>query len=265
MMDQSRRRTRIVFVVGAVPLEREHTAALLRGIADQVGQFATSSEIDSTRTTEAASVIVLVPDDTPTIQLLDSIRQFRVDDPGTAMLLCLRPGDRTQHQLAAFARSGIDDLVLMDAPEAAERLRRDVAQRLKHALPVSLVRDVTPRVEHSARRYCAWCYRNAYRALHIHDVAEMFDEDPTTVKRHLGDAGLPGLHDLIACARLLYVGYRLDTTRASIKAISGALSFESATALDMFVKRATSLTPSELRERGAVEHIRTIIDLILRR
>lgn len=255
---------RAVYIVGAVPRERERVVQFVRGAADRMVHCAALSEIDASGAREVARVIILVPHETGTARLRSSIWQFRANDPATAILLCVNEGTRMPHQLAACAKSGIDDFVFSNEPDAGQRLHRQVERRLHRALPASLVREVTPRVAASALRYWTWCYRNGYRALHVRDVADRFGENPTTVNQHLSDAGLPTLHKAISCARLLYVSHRLDSTEATIKSIAESLSFPSEPALDMFVKRATNRTPSELRERGAVEHIKELIHSIMR-
>lgn len=258
-MGASRRRTRLAFVVGSTAVGCEGVAASLRGVADQVRQCATLSEVDPGVLSESAAVIVLVPDLTRTPLLVAAIRQFRIDDPATAMLLCLRHGSRTVHQLAALAQGGLDDFVLMDAPDTSERLRHEASRRLAYALPISLVRDLVSPVPHDAKRYCAWCYRNAYRGLQAGDVADWFWEDRATVNRHLRAAGQPRLHAMLAFARLLHVGYRLDTTISSIAAIATGFGFGSAPALGMLVKRVTGRSPADLRARGAVEAVARLI------
>ncbi|MEW5918746.1 MAG: hypothetical protein AB1762_20250 [Gemmatimonadota bacterium] len=256
-------RARTVYVVGAVPRERERVVQFVRGAADRILQCVSLGEMDPNGVREVARVIILVPHETETSKQHSSIRQHRANDPATAISLYATDGTRMPHQLAACAKAGVDDFVISNEPDAGQRLHSEVLRRLHHALPASLVREVTPRIAASALRYWTWCYRNGYRALHVDDVADTYGENPTTVNQHLRDAGLPTLHKAISSARLLYVGHRLDSTEVTIKSIAESLSFPSEPALDMFVKRATNLTPSELRERGAVECIKEAIGSIL--
>lgn len=247
----SRRRRRVVFVIGANPVERERVAEVVRKVADEVRRCDALGDVDLGIVSASASVLVLAPDATASPTLVAAIRRFRAEDPATSIVMCVRAHSRTPHVLARLARAGLDELTFIDQPDTAERLTREVGRRLASALPVALVRAVLPRTDHDAETYCAWCYRNAYRRLHVDSVADWFRENRKTVNRHLQAAALPPVHELISKARLLHTANRLDTSRSSIETSARLLEFGSASALAMFVKRQTRRSPSELRARGA--------------
>lgn len=263
-MDRSRHRTRIVLVIGSDAVERERVAASLRGVADQVRQCATLSDVDASAVSESAAVIVLAPDAASTALLETALRPLRVGDSATAMVLCFRSANCTEHQLATLARAGLDEVVVMDLPGAMERLRREVTHRLEHALPIELVRRVDPQVEWQAHRYCTWCFRNAFRPLEVHSIADWFREDPTTVNRHLHLAGLRELSKMISSARLLHIANRLDSTSATIATISRILHFRDPSALSKFVRHASGYSPSHLRALGAIARTTNIIERAIR-
>lgn len=257
-LGHTRRKARLVFVVGGSKTECATIELAIRGVADEVRCCTTLREIDLNRVVQAASVIVIAPDDSATQD--DAIREYRLSDPGTPILLCNRLGSRTLHQLGALARAGLDSIVAVENPAAFDDLRREIAHRLWYAFPNSLVRVALRGVHHQeARAVCAWCYRNADRPLHVESVSTWFREDRKTIFRQLRAAGLPSLHNIIAIARLLHIAVRLDSTSAPIERIAVTLHFSSAYALRMLVKRATGRSASQLRSYGAISFVQQVL------
>jgi len=91
-MGAGRRRT-VVIVVGAGSAERVLVAGMLATVGP-LREAAKLGDVQATLIAESSAVIVIAPDHTPTAALVSAIRRFRVVDPATAILLCLRTGDR---------------------------------------------------------------------------------------------------------------------------------------------------------------------------
>lgn len=247
------RRRKVVFVVGAAAIERERVAATVRSRADVVRQCVTLSEVNAALIAESAAVIVIVREETPTPLLVSAIRRFHIDDPATAMLLCLRPSDRSVRELATLARAGLDDFVILGDPQTGDQLLTEVARRLKHAIPVELVRRVCPQVDDDPYTICTYCFRDGFRNLKVTQVADWWRRDPRTVNRQLTKAGLRSFEYIIDYARLLHVAYRLDDTPAGPGALARLLDYPSSSALANDVRHWTGCSPSALQSRGAID------------
>jgi len=119
--------------VGAAGVDRARVAAVVRSTADEVSQRVTFREIDAALI--AASAAVIAPDQTLTPVIVSAIRRYRLD---------------------------VDDFVTIDdRHHTVDQFRAEVSRRLKHALPVELVRPVVPQARDDARTICAYCFRLA--------------------------------------------------------------------------------------------------------
>ncbi len=144
-------------------------------------------------------------------------------------------------------------------PHTAEQLQAEVSRRLKHALPVELVRHLCPQVRDDVRTICAYCFRNGFRNLRVTQVGDWWRHNPRTVNRHLHNAELRSLEYVIDSARLLHAAYLLDDMRAELAVLATVLDYPSSSAFANDVRRWTGYSPSALQQRGAID---TVVPLI---
>lgn len=252
-------RRRLVRVVGPPSSRRADVVASLKRVAERVAVSETLEGATAEKEVNTVCTLVLVPESRVTGSLLDEVRDFRRGDRSSPLILVMQPARGTLHQLAALARAGLDELVLADHPTTYDELRRVVGRRMAHVLPEDLVHALVPRATPPAESICSWCHRHGFRPTHVDNVAGWFQLSRKTLHRWLAAANIPRLHRLISHGRLLHVAYHLDATAASVQAISRALGFTSPQSLGMLIKRETRVSPSGLRDSGAVEKVTQLI------
>lgn len=253
----ARRQRRVLFIVGSESPQRRQVADALRTLADDSREVLALSEVPLRTRRECSAVVILVDARLPEICSPHALSVFRAHDAATVILLAMCTGLRTAHQLAALARAGLDAFYILDGIDSLESLRRAVvARHLANALPWTLVHGVTPR---RADAILSFCMRHGDRPHSVDHVARWFQWDRKTIYRRLKDQRLRPVGDLINLGRLLHAALRLDRSRAPIVrsrapivTIARVLLFDPPSSLRRLTKRETRCTPTQLRDRGAV-------------
>lgn len=246
------RRRRVVYVVGAESVERARVAAALGAVSDALLEVRALGEVPVKVTRESAAVVVLVESGHLDSFSISALRDFRLQDAATVLLLATSSRSRTAHQLAALARLGLDGLFAIDEGESLETLRLAAARHLANPLPWSVVHSVVPNAASEANGILAMCLRHGDRLLAVDNIAHWLQWDRKTIYRKVTAGGLRSIHDLINLGRLLHAAIRLDETQAPIGVIAHSLQFPSPSTLRRLAKRETGQTPKELRKLGAV-------------
>jgi AraC-like DNA-binding protein len=249
------RKRRTIYVVGSKQLYRDKVAAVLAVVGDELRYCRNLAVVRASTIRENPSVAVLVDDGDPEVCSPASLRAFRSQEAATAIFLATSSHSRTLHELAAFARAGLDGAYLIDHKEDLDQLRRVAARHLTNALPSSLVHEVIPVASAEVQSLFTLCIRVGDRPHSADAIANWLQWDRKTVYRRLRDARQRPLHDLLNLGRLLHVALKLDDRSIPVSRIARHLSFANVSTLRRLCKRETGYTPRELRDRGAVRTV----------
>lgn len=189
----------------------------------------------------------------------DAVRRYRAVDPASIMILASVPGSRTFHQATAFARSGIDSMLVMDATRSPEPLIAAVRDHTGHVLPLDVARAVlSSRLPLDAATIAGLCLRLGYRRRCVHDVARRLTWDRKTIWRRLREARVRPLRDLLHVGLMVHAALRLDNSAAPAAAIADSLAIDVSSLRRLF-EREIHGTLSEVRRHGAVRTVLTCL------
>lgn len=181
------------------------------------------------------------------------VRALRKHLPTSAFVLCLAWSDPALRHLAAIARAGADDVIMVDESDSERELIRVVSQHVRyHVEPSRWPQEI---LGQSTFASCVsgWIIRHAHRRLTASRVADWFRLDEGTVNRRLKRAGSATVGRQIAAARMLHVLAEFDRTGDTGRVVAERLEFESAEALRMFLYRRGKVGRGVERERAMIE------------
>lgn len=124
---------------------------------------------------------------------------------------------------------------------------------LRSEAPWALIHNLMPPEASAGRAIVGHCLRLGCAAHNANEISEWFGWDRKAIYRKLKSEHLPSIREVIELGRLLHVAIGLDTTSFPIATLARQLHFDGASSLCRLCKRRTALTPSALRERGAVD------------
>jgi len=242
----------IVCIVDGEVAERGQVARELIAQGHSVRHAAALSDVQLNVTRANATVVILVDGGRSDAFSAASLREFRSKDAASFVLLVTQPRARSLHELAAFARAGLDGAHIIHSPSGFADVCRDVSQRLASVLPWSVVHAVVPQTASDSVGILALCVRLGDRARTVNAIARWLQWDRRTINRKISEQRFRPIHDLINLGRLLHAATLLDRTMAPISVVARRLTFDSVSTLRRLCKRETGYSPTELRSRGAI-------------
>jgi AraC-like DNA-binding protein len=184
----------------------------------------------------------------------DHIRAVRSEHAAVRVLICTSFTPDALDDVMHLGRCNPTGVVLFDLqPLAIVRekiLGGGHEERASGDFDVLIASVVHPFVVAMLR----WCLERVDReTVTVSALAEAFDICPEALARKLKRAGVPSPRALIAWARLLSVARRLEDRKRGVDAIALEFQFGSGGALRGQLMRYTGMTPTDLRDRGAVK------------
>lgn len=190
--------------------------------------------------------------------LAEGLREVRAEFPFVALVACLRVEPSDAHLLAALQSWGVADVLDLNR----ENTIAAIAKRLEEVKGVWVQRLLTRAVPRSlsarGRALVELVGNVAAEGGHVPELASALSVYKRTVPRWCAVAGVPEARRIFSWIRLLLAADLLDDHRRSIENIARASGFASAASLKSSTRAFTTLSPSELRERGAFETVATL-------
>lgn len=201
---------------------------------------------------DLARVVVVDIRDREGRSMLDLVRHIREDFPSVPVVLYCAISPETSRDVLAFARAGVNDLVLRGVDDLRHTLRSALATAADHCSARLIVEELEPFVPATVMPMLRYCIENGRRSLTVEHVAHALHVHRKTLVDRLGSAHLPTPSALIAWCRLLVAARLLEDPGRSVEQVALLLDFPSGTALRNMTKRYTGLRPSEIRENGGL-------------
>ncbi len=183
---------------------------------------------------------------------LPVVRQVRERFPSVPVVLYFAITPDTSRDVLAFARAGINDLVLRDVDDLRYPLRSALAAAADHCSARSIVADLESLLPANVLPMVQFCLENGRRAISVEQVAEALNVHRKTLVDRLKGAHLPTPSALISWCRLLIAARLLEDPGRSVEQVALILDFPSGTSMRNMMKRYTGLRPNEIRENGGV-------------
>ncbi len=255
-------------IVGALvwdPASKARLQDALRGQAS-VRFCERQAELVTLAENDLAGVIVVDMRDREGASTLATVRHIREAYPSVPVVLYCAISPETSRDVLAFARAGVNDLVLRDVDDLRFTLRTALATATDHCSARFIVEELEALVPANVVPMLRYCLENGRRALTVEEVAAALYVHRKTLVDRLGSAHLPTPSALISWCRLLTAARLLEDPGRSVEQVALLLDFPSGTAMRNMMKRYTGLRPGEIRENGGVRCVlhalkRTLTDV----
>lgn len=201
---------------------------------------------------DLARVIVVDLRDREGRSTLDAVRRIREDFPSVPVVLYCAISPDTSRDVLAFARAGVNDLVLRGVDDLRHTLRAALTTAADHCSARIILAELESLVPANVVPMLRYCIENARRSLTVENVADALHVHRKTLVDRLGSARLPTPSAIISWCRLLVAARLLEDPGRSVEQVALLLDFPSGTALRNMMKRYTGLRPGEIRENGGV-------------
>ncbi|MEO6445520.1 MAG: helix-turn-helix domain-containing protein [Gemmatimonadaceae bacterium] len=201
---------------------------------------------------DLASVVVVDLRDREGNSTLALVRDIRESFPSIPVLLYCAISPDTSRDVLAFARAGVNDLVLRDVDDLRWTLRTALSTAADHCSARTIIGMLEGIIPPNIMPMIRYCLENGRRAMTVEDVAEALSVHRKTLVDRLTAAGLPTPSAVIAWCRMLVAARLLEDPGRSIEQVALLLDFPSGTSLRNMMKRYTGLRPGEIRENGGV-------------
>jgi hypothetical protein len=155
----------------------------------------------------------------------------------------------------AAVRAGVSHVIVRDGASDVLALRSAIADSLPAGSLGRAVSAIDDLLTRDARTILTWCLDRAGRRLSVATVARGLGKDRSTINRHLRRCGLPSTEQLISWCRLLHVAWEVDRGVLTATRMAALLDFGVAAALRTFVRRHVGLPLGELKARGAIDTV----------
>ena len=199
-----------------------------------------------------ATVVVLDMRDREGNSTLDVVRHVRDSFPSIPVVLYCAISPETSRDVLAFARAGVNDLVLRDVDDLRHTMRAALSSAADHCSARGILRELEGVVPANILPMIRFCLENGRRALTVEDLASALNVHRKTLVDRLSNAGFPSPSAVIAWCRLLVSARLLEDSGRSIEQVALLLDFPSGTSMRNMVKRYTGLRPGEIRQNGGV-------------
>jgi hypothetical protein len=211
------------------------------------------NELGTVQQAVASPAVLLIGDAAGTGNgMAAALRQFRAAHVSTSVLLCLTRDGLAGLRLAHLCRSGVDQVFIVGVTDSVASLQGEIEQRLEHRLP-TMVSDAHVWSDRSRGTFEEeWSLRNAFRSIHVFDLARHFAIDRKTLYADVRRIGWNDPKSVVDCARFVHVAAALDAGLTA-EQISLYLSFSESSVVHRLIKRVSGEPSSVVRTQGALE------------
>ena len=200
------------------------------------------------------TAVLLERRDTRGFLVADHIRAARSAHAAVRVLICTSFTPEAFDDVMYLGRCSPTGIVLFDLQPVATVREKILGGEREQSATSELHDSIGSEVHPLVIAMLRWCLQRVDReSVTVAALAEAFDISPEALARKLKRAGLPSPRALIAWARLLSVARRLDEPSRHVDAIALEFQFGSGSALRGQLMRYTGMTPTDLRDRGAVK------------
>jgi AraC-like DNA-binding protein len=197
-----------------------------------------------------AEVVVVDVRDREGQSTLPTVRVIRDAYPSVPVVLYCAISPDWSRDVLAFARAGVNDLVLRDVDDLRYSLRTALSTAVDHCSARGIIAELESVVPPGVLPIVRFCLENGRRALSVEDVADALAVHRKTLVHRLTGARLPPPSAIIAWCRLVVAARLMEDPGRSVEQVALILDFPSGTSLRNMMKRYTGLTPGEVRENG---------------
>jgi AraC-like DNA-binding protein len=196
------------------------------------------------------AIVVVEPRDVDRVPTDETVRAIRAIHRGAAIVGYATRADLSS-AILAFARAGVDELVLPTVDDNGLALRTALASAVRRSGADRLLAEVVALVPETFRPVVRFCLERAGEAPDVPTVARALGVSRQTLVERAHRAGLPTPRELITWCRLLVAAQLLAEWGGSVDQIAIELDFPSGNGLRNALRRYAGRSVNDVRAGGA--------------
>lgn len=247
------------FVVIADPSLRASVVGALRG-ALAVLELRSIAEVPVDKTRREKCVILVGGAEISRMAGCQQLAAFRDSDDWSSVIACSELGAKSIAHLPPAVRAGLDSIAFCSGSTWQALLCAQVTGCLDHNLGAEITQRVLGETRGIMRARLAYLLRRAYRRISVGSLAERLGVSGKVLRDQFARCGLASTIKWIEFAMLTHVSHQLDGTRSTLGVIARRLGFADESTMSHMVHRLTGMSPTALRDRGAVSTVLEVID-----
>jgi AraC-like DNA-binding protein len=219
----------------------------------------TPSDVERAVSLELPDCVLVTPWDDSGRPSAAIVRRLRLRFPWLPIAVYCHLEARSVHEIAVLAQAGVDTVIIHGHDDPGRRLRDRLAlawslRAAEEVLQV-LGRWATP----ESAPILGYCLRHATEPLTVRAVADALSIDRSTLGHRLAAASLLAPRHLISWCRLLCAARWLEQPDRSVDQAALALRFGSGSALRNMFRRYTGMRPADVRARGGLACVLSLL------
>jgi AraC-like DNA-binding protein len=248
----------IALVLGAE--ERSRVADAIRHRA-QVAFVERVGELTSRLATEVCPIIAVIvePTDRDQRSVADTVQTLRARLPQLPVVGYCRIGLEHSSGIRALAAAGAHELMFHGVDDRGVALRSVLAAGAQACTAEQVLAQLVPLVPKCLHAFVSFCVRFPQKAHSVAEVASALGLNRKTFVNYSTRTQMLAPAELLAWCRLLLASHYLATTTMTVEHIAMQLDFPSDTALRNMMKRYTALRAQEVRARGGLPCLLSIM------
>jgi AraC-like DNA-binding protein len=219
----------------------------------------TTSEVELAVRAESPDCVVVTPWDDSGRPSVPTVRRLRSRFPSLPIAVYCQLDPKSAHEIAELTRAGADTVIIRGYDDLGRRLRERLALgwslRAAEEVLEALERWETP----DSAPILAYCLHHATEPLTVRAVADALSIDRSTLGHRLAAASLLAPRHLISWCRLLCAARWLEQPDRTVEQAALVLRFGSGSALRNMFSRYTGMRPADVRARGGLACVLSLL------
>jgi AraC-like DNA-binding protein len=219
----------------------------------------TASDVELTVSAEHADCVLVTPWDDSGRPSVPTVRRLRSRFPWLPIAVYCQLEPKSAHEIAALTAAGADTFIISGYDDLGISLRQRIAFAWSRRAAEDALVALAPWETPESAPILSYCLHHSAEPLTAHEVADALSLDRRTLGRRLAAASLPAPRHLIAWCRLLCAARWLENPERSVEQAGLALRFGSGSSLRQMFRRYTGLRPHEVRARGGMTCVLSLL------
>jgi AraC-like DNA-binding protein len=219
----------------------------------------TASDVELTVTAQHADCVLVTPWDDSGRPSVPTVRRLRSRFPWLPIAVYCQLEPKSAHEIAALTQAGADTFIISGYDDLGLSLRQRLAFAWSRRAAEDALAALAPWETPESAPILTYCLYHSAEPLTVHAVADALSIDRSTLGRRLAAASLPAAGHLISWCRLLCAARWLEDPDRTVEQAALVLGFGSGSALRNMYRRYVRLPPREVRARGGLTCVLSLL------
>jgi AraC-like DNA-binding protein len=219
----------------------------------------TASDVELTVSAQHADCVLVTPWDDRGKPSVPTVRRLRSRFPWLPIAVYCHLEPKSAHEIAALTQAGADTFIISGYDDLGLSLRQRIAFAFSKQAAEDALVALAPWQTPESAPILSYCLYHSAEPLTVHAVADALSLNRKTLGSRLAAAGLPPPSVLIPWCRLLCAARWLERPERSVEQAALVLRFGSGSALRNMFRRYTGLRAGEVRARGGLTCVLSVL------